>query len=74
GGIHAASGPAIGKDTSADSWLAVLGKHDTTPDSLLTALLKFCAPIVSTGHCPLGITAPRDGPVWYLSGAPCFRR
>ncbi|NIK03378.1 hypothetical protein [Xanthomonas cannabis] len=32
GGIHAANGPAIGEDTTLDSWLVVLWKSkDTAP-------------------------------------------
>ncbi|MCC4610241.1 hypothetical protein LL967_20475, partial [Xanthomonas campestris pv. zinniae] len=31
GGIHAANGPAIGEDTTPDSWLVVLLKSKHTP-------------------------------------------
>ncbi|RJS05518.1 hypothetical protein XnspCFBP7698_04785 [Xanthomonas sp. CFBP 7698] len=33
GGIHAANGPSIGKDTAPDSWLVALLKNEnTTPE------------------------------------------
>ncbi|MCC4599915.1 hypothetical protein [Xanthomonas melonis] len=35
GGIHAANGPAIGKDTASDSWLAANEKRLTATNRLL---------------------------------------
>ncbi|QBG85576.1 hypothetical protein EYR27_19455 [Xanthomonas oryzae] len=43
---------------SPDSGLAVLGKNETAPGSVLSALLKIREPTISTGPCPPAVAGP----------------
>ncbi|MBB3822013.1 hypothetical protein FHY21_002240 [Xanthomonas arboricola] len=66
GGIHAANGPAIGEDTTLDSWLVVLLKNeDTASHGLLIALLKA----LQTDHLDWSLSAHRRGTLGGMDAA-----